>query len=102
MKYKIVLSPGAKADVRSAARWYLNIEPNLAYRFLREVTTTLQRITRMPYAFPIRRDAFRQAPLKRFPYSIFYLVKIGVIGVEAIIHQRRAGPPRITRRNGRS
>jgi len=63
MKYKIVLSPGAKADISSAARWYLNIEPNLAYRFLREVKTTLQRITRMPYAFPIRRDGFRRARL---------------------------------------
>jgi plasmid stabilization system protein ParE len=93
MKYRIVLSPGAKADLRSAARWYLNIDPNLAFRFLVEVKTTLLRITRMPYSFPIRRSAFRQAPLKRFPYSIFYLVNIGSVGVEAIVHQRRSDPP---------
>ncbi len=28
MNYKIVLSPGANADIESVVRWYLNIDPN--------------------------------------------------------------------------
>src|SRR6185437_7909195 len=74
MKYRIVLSPGANADYSSVVRWYLNINPNLASRFTEEVDAILQRLSRMPYAFPVLSGAFRQALLKRFPYLIYYFV----------------------------
>jgi len=57
MKYLIALSPGAKTDINSAVRWYLKIDLNLALRFFVEIDTTLQRIARMPYAFPVHRAA---------------------------------------------
>src|SRR5215204_233903 len=100
MKHRIVLSPGANADFSSAARWYLNIDPNLASRFLMEIDTLLQRITRMPYAFPVLSGSFRQALLKGFPFTIYYFVKMNVVVVSAIFHQRRSDPPWITRGNG--
>jgi len=90
MNYRIALSPGAKKDINSAARWYLDIDPNLAFRFLAEIKTTLQRITRMPYAFPVHKPPFRRTRLKRFPYSIYYFVEINVVNIEAIFHKRRS------------
>ena len=100
MKYRIVLSPGANADYSSVARWYLNIDPNLASRFVMEIDTILQRIARLPYAFPVRSGIFRQARLRRFPHWIYYFVKPNVVVVSAIVHQRRSDPPWMTE-NGR-
>lgn len=102
MNYHIVLSPGAKADLRSVHRWYRNIDRNLASRFLLETGNTLLRIKRMPYSFPVLSGAFRQALLKRFPYRIYYIVKMNVVVVSAIFHERRSDPPWITRRDDRT
>lgn len=102
MKYHIVLSPGANADYSSVADWYLNIDPNLASRFLAEIDTILLQITRLPFAFPVRSGAIRQALLKRFPYTVYYIVKLNVVMVLAIFHQRRSDPPWITKSNSRT
>ena len=101
MTYRIALSPGARTDINSAANWYLNIDPDLALRFLGEIKTTLLRITRMPYAFPVRRPPFRRTRLKRYPYLIYYFVEINVVNVEAIFHERRSDPAWITGGKGR-
>jgi len=97
MTYQFVLSPGANADISSVVRWYLNIDPNLALRFLRESNSVLRRITRMPYAFPISAGAYRRAGLKRFPYNIYYSVEMNTVTVKAILHQRRSDGPRTNR-----
>jgi len=96
MNYRFVLSPDADADISSIVRWYLNIDPNLAQRFLRENDTILRRITRMPYAFPLWAGASRRAMLKRFPYFIYYYVEMNIVTVTAILHQRRSDGPRVT------
>jgi|SRR5215213_1330431 len=93
MNYQFVLSPGANADISSVVRWYLNIDPNLALRFLVETNTVLRRITRMPYAFSIRAGASRRALLNRFPYSIYYFVEMNIVTVTAVLHQRRSDAP---------
>jgi len=89
MNYRIVLSPGAKADIKSVIRWYLNIDPNLAARFLVEYKTVLRRIRRWPYEFAIRTDASRRARMNRFPYYVRYTVAMSVVTITAIAQQRR-------------
>lgn len=91
MNYQFVLSPDANADIPSVVRWYLNIDPNLALRFLMETDTVLQRILRMPYAFPPWAGGSRRALLNRFPYSIYYSVETDIVTVTAVLHQRRSG-----------
>jgi len=89
MNYQIVLSPGANAEINSVIRWYLNIDPNLAVRFLVEYKTVLRRIARLPYAFAIRPDASRRARLNRFPYCVHYSVAMKVVTITGLVHQRR-------------
>src|SRR5215212_2887945 len=98
MNYEFVLSPGAAADISSIVRWYLNIDPNLALRFLIENNTVLRRITRMPYAFPLWVGPFRRALLNRFPYFIYYSVEMNIVTVSAVLHQRRSDTTPIARR----
>ena len=101
MRYRIVLSPGADEDFSSTVRWYLDIDPELASRFIVEVDARSQQIKRMPYAFPVYSGAFRRARLKQFPYWIYYFVGTHVVKVEAIFHERRSDLIWITRATDR-
>lgn len=90
MIYRIVLSPDAKADMRSAHRWYRRIDRNLAHRFSLDGRTTARRIAQFPYQFPLVNGTVRQALLKRFPYAMYYRVYPKLVFVVAVLHQRRS------------
>ena len=105
MKYRSVLSPGAKADISSAVRWYQRIDPNLAFRFTLETRATRRRVEQFPYQFPVIKakyikDTIRRALLKRFPYSIYFILNIDLVSVIAVVHQRRARTIGMDRGNG--
>ena len=90
MKYRSVLSPGAKVDFDSAVRWYQHIDRNLGFRFRLETLATLRRIETFPYQFPVIDGIARRALLKRFPYSIFFDLNTDAPFVIAVVHQRRS------------
>ena len=90
MNYRTVLSPGAKADMRSARRWYRRIDPNLAFQFSLEGQRVVQRIAQFPYLFSLVNAKIRRARLKRFPYAMYYELDSDLASVMAVIHQRRS------------
>ena len=90
MKYHIVLSRDASDDIGSALWWYERIDPSLAFRFISEGNTTIDRIAQFPFRFPVYNGAVRRARLKRFPYAIYYSVDHEEVLVKAILHQRRS------------
>ena len=90
MNYHIVLSPDAKADIRSARLWYRRIDRNLAHQFSLEGRTTVRRIAQFPYQFPLVNRTVRQALLKRFPYAVYYRLYSKLVFVIAVVHQRRS------------
>ena len=90
MNYHIVLSPDARADIRSVRRWYLRIDRELAHRFSLEGRTTVRRIAQFPYQFPLVNGTVRQALLKRFPYAMYYHLYSKLVFVIAVVHQRRS------------
>ena len=87
---RIILSPDAKADIRSTVQWYERTDPNLAFRFKLETRATLRRILQYPYRFPIVNVVIRRAGLNGFPYSIFYFLDMNSISVIGVVHERRA------------
>ena len=99
MKYFSVLSPGARADIRSAVRWYQHIERNLAFRFRLETGAALRRIEKFPYQFPVREGTIRRALLNRFPYAIYFRLKKDHVFVIAVTHQRRTDTVWMARRD---
>ena len=99
---RIILSPDAKADIRSTAQWYERIDPNLTFRFTLETRATLRRILQYPYRFPIIKGVIRRAGLNRFPYSIFYFLDMNNISVIGVVHERRADNVWMGRGNGYS
>jgi plasmid stabilization system protein ParE len=90
MNYHIVLSLDAKADIRSARRWYRRIDPDLARQFSLEGRTTMRRIAQFPFRFPRINGTVRQALLKRFPYAMYYRFYSKLVFVIAVVHQRRS------------
>ena len=99
---RIILSPDAKADIRSTIRWYQRTDPNLALRFKLETRATLRRIAQFPYQFPLIEDTFRRARLKRFPYAIFFYVGKDRVVIRTVVHKRRADSAWMGRGNGYS
>jgi plasmid stabilization system protein ParE len=92
MIYRVILSPDAKAAIRSAVRWYLQYDINVSFRFRAELETTLRRIARNPFEFALSVDRFRRARMKRFPYWVYFTLGAGTVYVVAVSHQRRLNP----------
>ena len=90
MKYSIVLTPDADADIGSGFSWYHRIDPNLAFRFVSEGRTTMDRIAQFPYRFQLVNGAVRRTRLKRFPYNIYYSLDNDEVVITAILHERRS------------
>ncbi len=90
MNRRIILSPDARADIGSAARWYQREQASLSFRFRAEIRSTLQRIARYPYAYPRVDDEFRCAVMLPFPYYIFFTLDPDTVVVMAVVHQHRA------------
>src|ERR1700752_31192 len=90
MKYRIILSPDAKAGISSAVRWYQHASPEVALRFLPETDATIKRIEKHPYSFPGVSGVNHRAVLHRFPYSIFFVLRKPRVIVTAIRHQRKS------------
>ena len=89
MKRRIILSPDAEADIASAIAWYQRIELSWGSRFKAETRTTLRRITRFPYQFPVIKGTFRRARLKRFRYAILFSLEKEGVFVRAVVHERQ-------------
>jgi plasmid stabilization system protein ParE len=86
---KVRLRPEAKADIAGARDWYARQREGLDLEFRDELKAALQRITENPRGYAIVHDGARAAPLRRFPYLIFFLVEKKQALVIAVIHAAR-------------
>ncbi len=89
MSAPLFLRPEAKAELREAFAWYEERRVGLGFEFLRTVRVVLAAIERSPELFPFALDDIRKAPLRRFPYVVYFVVLESGISVLAIIHGRR-------------
>jgi len=85
----LTLRPRAEADLAEAFRWYEARLPGLGDAFVQSVDACFARIQRHPEAHPEVHPRVRRAPLRRFPYGVFYVVRDDRIDVLAVYHARR-------------
>ena len=71
---KLVTRLQAQLEVEDAARWYESQQPGLRFRFLDELDSVMERITASPLQFPEIDPRIRRGLVKRFPYSVYFLV----------------------------
>jgi plasmid stabilization system protein ParE len=84
-----VWSPAAKAEFYAAEQWYADLSPALAERFAHAVDKGTATIAQDPLRFPVIHKGKRRAFVRRFPYSLIYLVEDDRIVVIACFHGKR-------------
>jgi len=76
-------------DVTLAARWYVFEAPHTLAQFEHELNAAFRRISEAPHLYQLVHLTVRRAPLRRFPFSVFYQVLPEWVEVIAVLHQSR-------------
>lgn len=71
---RLVVQPRAEIESTKAALWYKAQRPGLGGEFLDAVREALATIRERPNSFPLQYKETRRAGLRRFPYSVFFVV----------------------------
>lgn len=86
---RLFLRAEAASDLSEAFQWYEERSTGLGFEFLRAVRIVLAAIERNPSQYPIALDDIRKAPLRRFPYVVYYVDLAEHISVIAVMHSRQ-------------
>lgn len=86
---RALLRPEAKANLAEASKWYEQRTPGLGAQFLDAVDAALDKVEGNPLRHPRVYKDVRRAPVRRFPYGIFYIYDNQVISVLRVLHQAR-------------
>jgi toxin ParE1/3/4 len=79
----------AEADLTEAHGWYEERRQGLGADFLLCFEEALQKVRRDPELYPRVHKIVRRAPIRRFPYGLFYVLEEGVVAVVGVFHARR-------------
>jgi plasmid stabilization system protein ParE len=90
VKLPVVWSDEATAEFYEAERWYADVSVYLAERFMLAVEDTAQLIGDFPLRFPVIYRGRRRAPVRHFPYGLFYKVEAERIWLIACFHGKRS------------
>jgi plasmid stabilization system protein ParE len=87
---RVRFHPEARIEAQAAATWYRKHSREAARGFTRAMAEGIQSVRERPEAWaPWRRVDVRRCLLRRFPYSIFFVLESDVIVIVAIAHHRR-------------
>lgn len=86
---KLLIRPYVERDLDAAAIWYEERQPGLREDFVEEVGAALSRIQGNPRLYPIVHLDIHRAPVRRFPFGVFYALVGDEIHVLAVVHDAR-------------
>ena len=89
MSLPVVFRAAARAEADDAARWYEAQRSGLGDDFLVELQRIIDVIASQPNRYPVASGDTRQAPLTRFPYCVYYKVRLSRVIVTAVFHTSR-------------
>lgn len=89
MTPRFVFHPAAREDLAEVTLWYEHQRAGLGDELGEVVTDAIRRIGAHPASFPIVEVAIRRAVLRRFPYSLLYIVRPTEIEILGVFHHRR-------------
>jgi plasmid stabilization system protein ParE len=90
MSLPVAYLPEAADDVDAGYAWYEHQLTGLGDQFLEAVRETVDRVSANPQGYGIFRHDIRAAPLRRFPYVVYYRDRGTDILVVAVQHGRRS------------
>jgi toxin ParE1/3/4 len=86
---RLIVSREAHADIEEAVAWFRGISPRLPVRFGVELERIYTSILEHPLMYPVVYKNFHRALLRRFPYSVFYIIDPPVVLIVGVVHQSR-------------
>ena len=89
MSYNVYFHPEAEAELREAAVYFDNESVGLGSHFLNDLQYAINLISFTPEISPVIKKKVRRKLLRKFPYSLFYIVIGSDIRILAVAHQRR-------------
>ena len=87
MSLALIVQPSAKRDIAEAAAYYAQYGKVEA--FITALDQALAQIADRPLMYPIVYEDVRRALVRRFPYSVFFIVERTRAIVLAVHHQHR-------------
>lgn len=89
MLFQVVYKPLAQLEAAEAHAWYCQPDVGMGEEFLAELERTNGFVARNPHLYPCVEQEIRRANLRRFPYSLFYVIGDRVVNVLSCFHQHR-------------
>lgn len=87
MTFEVVVEPSAARDIADADAHYVQF--GKADAFLSAIGDVFEQLTSRPLMYPAAHGDVRRALLRRFPFSVFFVVEGTRVVVLAVHHQRR-------------
>jgi plasmid stabilization system protein ParE len=81
--------PSAEVDIDVAIAFYFERNPSIAIRLMMDVDAAIVRIRESPTQFPFVEESARRVLLRKFPFTIYYILDGATVTVIAFMHQRR-------------
>ena len=85
----VIFSQAARAELIEAQDWYEGEAAGLGWYFREAIDALTARLGANPQQFPIVFKNVRRALLRRFPYSLFFVVEGDTLLVVACFHASR-------------
>ena len=86
---KVTFHEEADAEMNEAAQYYEERAMGLGMSFLDAVEESVDKVLANPEAYQLVGDEVRHKLLRRFPYSILYVLEKDCIRIMAVAHQKR-------------
>ena len=87
--FGVIFTRAARAELIEAQDWYDAEAAGLGRHFREAMDTLTGRMSTNPQQFPIAFKSVRRAPLRRFPYGLFFVVTGDTLFVIACFHASR-------------
>ncbi len=89
MPYSVRYKRAAAAEVEAAIAWYAQPEINQASAFVRDLERAESHLRIQPALYQRVEGEIRRAVLRRFPYSLFYVIEQNYVIMLACMHQHQ-------------
>ena len=86
--YSVIFTQAAREELIEAQDWYEGEATGLGRRFRQAIEALIDRMSDTPRQFPIVFKNVRRALLRRFPYSLFFVVEDDALIVIACLCAR--------------
>jgi plasmid stabilization system protein ParE len=87
--YSVRYKRAAAAEVEAVIGWHAQTEIDQASAFVKELERTESHLRTQPALYQQVEGEIRQAVLRRFPYSLFYVIEQNYVIVLACMHQHQ-------------